>query len=119
MSKKAFVCVFCALGAALLAGGCASADKPLGVIFTDSSFNEQATGAELSQLKLGISVAESYFGLVGIGDCSIDTAAKNAGITEIKYVDKACYTIFGYTKITTKVYGSSPERGKDEDKKTK
>lgn len=111
--RKFFAVIVC-IGTVLFVQGCAT-DRPVGVIFTDSSYDVQALDGNLQGLKMGTAVAESYFGLVGIGDCSINTAAKNGGIKEIKIVDKNCYSVLGYTKITTKVYGTI-EQKKDEKK---
>lgn len=66
-----------------------------GVIYTGSKYpqsvanNGQNTELEtdLSQLKQGKATAGSFFGLVEVGNASIDKATKNAGITKIHYID--------------------------------
>ena len=111
--------VFLCLSAVLVsAGGCTSG-RPVGVIYTNSSYDVHGLEGDLSDLKIGTSVGESYFGLFGFGDCSIATAAKNAGIKNIRIVDQDCKTVFGYTTITTKVYGTSGDDGKSKDLNSK
>lgn len=66
-----------------------------GVIYSGSKYpqsvanNGQSTKLEtdLSQLKQGKATARSFFGLVEVGNASIDKATKNAGITKIHYID--------------------------------
>jgi len=48
----------------------------------------------------------SYFGIVGIGDCSVNTAAKNGKIKNISYYDRHTKNILGFKKVTVKVYGN-------------
>lgn len=56
--------------------------------------------------KMGTSKANSYLGLIAIGDASVDTAAKNAGITRISHVDSKKTSILGIVNTTvTIVYG--------------
>ena len=56
--------------------------------------------------KSGESVAESFLGLIAIGDASIDTAAKNGGLTKVQYAKYKFFNILGlYSKFTTVAYG--------------
>lgn len=108
---RSVVVFFCLSMLLVSASGCMSG-RPVGVIYTDSSYELQGLEGDLSNLKMGTSVGESYFGLFGFGDCSIATAAKNAGIKRIRIVDQDCKNVFGYTTITTKVYGTSGDDDK-------
>ena len=115
---RSVVVLLCLSALIFTTGGCTSG-RPLGVIYTNASYDVQGLEGDLSELKMGTSVAKSYFGLVGVGDCSIATAAKNAGITKIGVIDQECHTIFGYTIITTKVYGTSGHVGQSKEIKDK
>ncbi|MDR2883732.1 MAG: TRL-like family protein [Deferribacteraceae bacterium] len=56
--------------------------------------------------KEGRAVCTSILGLVAIGDCSVDTAAKAAGITKVAVVDYETKMILGvYATMTTIVRG--------------
>ncbi len=43
----------------------------------------------------------NYFGWVAIGDASISTAARNAGITKVKTVDVHYDSVLGLINTTT------------------
>jgi hypothetical protein len=93
------------LALAVLVVGCAQAPvmPPRGIIFSEQKapmFSGSATGS-----KTGIAIAYSAFGLVGWGDCSIETAAKAGGITQIRHVDYLSKNVLGYQEFTTIVKG--------------
>ena len=54
----------------------------------------------------GEACATSYFGIVGVGDASISTAAKKGGVTRISHVDQHSNNILGYMTYCTHVWGS-------------
>lgn len=65
-----------------------------GLIFSNVQFPSSvargindASPIELSKLKKGVSSASNALGIVEVGDAGIDAAARNGGITKIKYVD--------------------------------
>lgn len=89
----------------LLLNGCATA-VPVGGVYTEVKLPIAATDNVSSSPKVGIAECKSYFGLVAIGDCSIETAKKNGLITKIYHVDwdaKNILGIIGTYKLT--VYG--------------
>ena len=106
MIKNSLVIAVCAVSIALFSTGCATTDRPIGGIYTESSYDIQGTSGQLANLKVGTAEAKNYFCVVGLGDCSIDAATKNGGIKDIKYIDRSIKTILGYSTITTKVYGN-------------
>ena len=56
--------------------------------------------------KAGSAKCKSYLGLVAVGDCSIEAAARAAGITEIHHVDYETLSVLGiYAEFVTIVYG--------------
>ncbi len=72
-----------------------------GGIFTNTSTPVDAAKAEngeididLKDLKTGESVARNILYIVETGDASIDAAARNGGITKIKYVDAKTCKVF-------------------------
>ena len=76
-----------------------------GLLYTDMAQGEMVTGNTLGS-KVGTSVANSYCGLIAVGDASVQTAARSAGIKKISHVDSKKTNILGiYATHTTIVYG--------------
>lgn len=89
---------------ALVLSGCATY-MPAGALYVGAKGGIAAADST-SYSKVGKSQATSVLGLVATGDASIQTAARNGGITKIKYVDYEVENILGiYGKYTTIVYG--------------
>lgn len=87
--------------------GCAAyAVSPvLGGLYTDVKAPITAT-SNTSYSKMGSASASSILGLIAVGDASINTAAKNGGITRIHHVDYKSTSILGiYATYTVFVYG--------------
>jgi len=84
--------------------GCATS-YPVGTMFTELKLPVDAeTGVKAT--KVGTAECQSVLCLIATGDCSIDTAMKNGGITKISHVDwevKNVLGIIGNYKVT--VYG--------------
>ena len=95
-----------ALGAALaVVSGCASA-LPQGVIYTGLKLPVAVTGADTAPMKTGKSSCTSVLILFATGDCSIEKAAKNGGITKVHHVDWDAKNFLGiYGSYTLTVYG--------------
>jgi hypothetical protein len=92
-------------GAATLAGCLAVRSPAIGLIYTDVKGPVAATSAKGA--KIGTSCASSILGLVAQGDASIDAAASSAGITEIRSVDDAAYSVLGiYGTYCVTVHGN-------------
>lgn len=99
--KKLFVLMVLA---ALLTG-CAT-QTPIGFIITDNTLPLQVGDASAKCLKVGTATSQSYLAMVAVGDCSIETAAKNGGITKINHADWKVKNILGFIgEYTTTVYG--------------
>ena len=97
----------CALLAAVMtvASGCASS-IPQGVIYTGVEFPVAVTASEGEPSKSGTSSCTSVLLMFATGDCSIDRAARNGGITQIHYVDWKASNFLGiYGTYTLTVYG--------------
>ncbi len=89
----------------LMTGCIAVATPAIGVLYTGVKWGGEPTDNSGSS-KMGTSDAMSIMGLVAVGDASIETAAKKAGISKIHHVDYETMNILGfYGKLTIKVYG--------------
>ncbi len=92
-------------GSLLLLSGCGGGHLG-GAIYSDYTAPTTATSSSNAS-KEGQAVCTSILGLVAIGDCSIDTAAKNGSVSTIKSVDSKVWSILGiYTTVTTIVKGN-------------
>ena len=56
--------------------------------------------------KVGTTSCKSYFHLVGLGDCSVETAMKNGKIKSLGGYDVYTKNILGYRQITTRAWGN-------------
>ncbi len=85
-----------AITAAVALTGCATS-TPVGSLYTQLKLPVAVTEAKAASTKLKVGKAEckSILGMVATGDASIDTAAKNAGITVIHHVDWEVKNILG------------------------
>lgn len=102
---KGFIFGLSAIIAISLFGGCAST-QPMGLLFTDASLPITATSAG-SGSKEGTATCTSILGLVALGDCSVDTAAKAGNISSIKSVDNKVFSVLGiFSTYTTVVKGN-------------
>ena len=79
------------IGTGMLAG-CAS-PMPVGVLYTELSLPITATGAQGK--KEGTAECKSIMALVAMGDCSIETAKKNGGISKVSNVDWEAKSVLG------------------------
>jgi hypothetical protein len=103
MKKTSFIVLV--LFVAVMLSGCAT-PYPMGMIYTEIKAPVAAGDGGMSYNKVGTAKATSILGIVALGDCSIKTAASNAGIKTIKYVDYDAKNILGfYGEYTTTVYG--------------
>lgn len=90
--------------AALLGTGCVKSPV-VGCVYTDVKDGLAVTGNAGSS-KVGTAEVKGYVGVVAMGDASIQTAAREAGITRIHHVDYQSKSYVGvYTIYTIIVYG--------------
>lgn len=82
-----------ALAASTLLTGCATS-VPVGALYTDVTLPAEAT-SNASANKVGKASCQSILVLVATGDCSIEAAKKNAGISEVTHVDWKAHNILG------------------------
>jgi hypothetical protein len=79
------------IGTGMLSG-CAS-PMPVGVLYTELRLPITATGAQGK--KEGTAECKSIMALVAMGDCSIETAKKNGGISKVSNVDWEAKSVLG------------------------
>jgi len=66
----------------------------------------QVGDKSVNSTKVGTATSQSYLGMIAVGDSSIQTAAKNGGITKISHVDWKVKNILGFIgEYTVTVYG--------------
>lgn len=83
-----------ALIAAGMLAGCATS-VPLGGLYTELKLPVTDTGNGGNGSKTGTAECMSVLGLVATGDCSIQAAKKNGGITKVNHVDWDARNILG------------------------
>ncbi len=94
-----------AVGTVALLAGCAS-PVPVGGLFTDITLPVQATSAQGGS-KVGTSQCTSILSMLATGDCSIEAAKANGGITTVTSVDWKANNILGIIgNYTTTVHGN-------------
>ncbi len=86
--------------------GCMAFPYLPGGIYSDvkvpMSTPDDSTGLQIGSKK-GEATMVNYLGLVGIGDASIEAAAKDGGITKVKTVDCQFKNILGIIQETTTI----------------
>lgn len=97
-----------AMAAALFAlTGCAGSmgsGGPNGIIFSDKTV--PLSGDSVGSTKQGTAVCTGILSIVATGDCSVEAAAKNGGITQVQSVEAKIFDVLGlYTTYTTIVKG--------------
>ena len=90
---KKLINVLVITGMAMFLEGCASS-YPMGHIFTNLSLPVTATDEGPSS-KSGEATCSSYLAMVATGDCSIEAAKQNGGISKVSHVDWHAHNILG------------------------
>jgi hypothetical protein len=87
----------------LLMSGCAALYTDIKTPLPPLSANNDAQNST----HVGKASCASYVWIVALGDCSVQAAMKNGGISKIHHVDSEInsYVLGIYTKFTTVVYG--------------
>lgn len=80
--------------------------SPIGFILTDNTIPMMVGDDSVKADKVGTAMSVSYLGMIATGDCSIQTACEDGGITKISHVDRKVKNILGFIgEYTTTVYG--------------
>jgi hypothetical protein len=97
--------------APLLLSGCAAGfafsahGTPLGALYAEAASNEQVSDNAIGT-KTGEACAKSILGLITLGDASVATAARAAGIAKISVIDHNVTNILGvYATYCVVVHG--------------
>lgn len=98
--------VFAAISLGLTSCGAGVYSKTgTGLLFSQVKEGEMVTSNKLGA-KVGTGSAQSILGWVLLGDASVESAAKSAGITRISHVDSEKYGILGiFSTYKVYVYG--------------
>ncbi|MDX1970905.1 MAG: TRL-like family protein [Candidatus Sumerlaeia bacterium] len=105
MKRSAFITATVAVLATTFLSGClvAPVQPPMGILYTDYNaplFPDQTTGEVGS--RSGEASSISIVGLVALGDASLQTAAQNGNIKNVRHVDYNYKNYVGiYQKYTT------------------
>lgn len=93
-----------AVAATVLLTGCATS-HPQGMLLTDVTLPTAVT-SNAGGDKVGTATCQSILSLVATGDCSINAAKKNGGISNVTHVDWKANNILGIIgNYTVTVYG--------------
>lgn len=87
-----------AISAAVMLSSCAwnANGSRVGLLYQSTAENISVTSKPVnSSSGTGVACSVSYFGLVHVGDASVTTAMKSAGIREVSVVDKTSENILG------------------------
>jgi hypothetical protein len=104
MSKLKF-CLLMLMTTSILMGCLAGARGPVRAAIQIADGGISASD-KVTYTKQGEATCVSILGWFGFGDCTIKTAAANAGVDEITNVDSKTVSILGmYASYTTVVYG--------------
>ena len=86
-------------------GNCASGGfGPSGAIFTSTKIGVHGTAP--NGAKSGKACAQSFLGLVAIGDASVSAAAAAGGITAVQSIDIEVFSLLVYGQACTVVRGN-------------
>lgn len=100
---KKILAIFALVGL-LSAAMPAKAEPVFGFIYKDAT--EAGVGfSNFAGTKVGTAKCTSYFGVVGLGDCSVTAAAKEGKIKNVAYYDVHTKNIVGFKRVTVNVYG--------------
>lgn len=84
----------------------AQANEPVyGFIYKNAT--EAGSGfSNAGAYKKGTATCKSYFGFVGLGNCSVNEAAKEGKIKNVTYYDVHTRNILGFKTVTVNAYGN-------------
>ncbi|MGI6681420.1 MAG: TRL-like family protein [Bdellovibrionota bacterium] len=74
--------------------GCASS-TPVGVVYSELKLPVNVTSNGQAYARTGVAECKSVLGLVAFGDCSIESAKKQGGVSRVYHVDWEARNILG------------------------
>jgi hypothetical protein len=100
------LCVVLVLAIGLVFGtGCVQSPTGPGLIYMNVKGPLQPAGCTATS-KVGKSCAKVFLVLFAWGDASIESAKRDAGITEVTTIDHESFNFVGFGSFCTIVYGS-------------
>ena len=96
---------FIALLAVFFVTAVSAKAEMLGLIYQEATSPGNGYNAVAAN-KTGISECKSVFGIVGFGDCSVQTAMKNGNIKVLGGYDVYRQNILGFMVIKTRAWGN-------------
>ncbi len=103
--KKALVLSLAVVACAVFVAGCATT-VPIGTIYTELVLPVAVTSNGAASPKVGTAECTSILAMVATGDCSIEAAKQNGGITKVHHVDWDVKSIMGIQSVyKLTVYG--------------
>ena len=84
----------------------ANANEPVYGLFYKNATEAGSCFSNAAAAKKGTAVCKSYFGLVGLGNCSVNEAAKDGKIKNVTYYDVHTRNILGFKTVTVNAYGN-------------
>ena len=106
--KKNLILVLAMIVTAGLFMGCSAmvGGHAVGMLYSDYDGPAGIGAQNVQDTKKGEATCVSYLGMVAMGDCSLQAAMDNGGITRVHHVDYHNYSILGIiAEYTTTVYG--------------
>lgn len=100
--KKIFLAMVLAL--CFCSSVSAAEEGVYGVIYKNAT--EPGVGfSTANPVKTGEATCTSVFGIVAVGNCSVNKAAQKAEINNISYYDIHTLNILGFKRLTVRAYG--------------
>ncbi|MDD7472795.1 MAG: TRL-like family protein [Bdellovibrionota bacterium] len=78
----------------LILAGCATS-APMGMVYTEVKLPVNVTSNGQAYARTGVAECKSILGLVAFGDCSIESAKKQGGVSRVYHVDWEARNILG------------------------
>ncbi len=89
--------------------GCVPNIPVNGIIYSDVKHPGFGTGGivndSVQPIKEGSSICQSYAGLVALGDCTVEEAQRDSGITKVRSIEYESIVYPFYGKFTTVIKG--------------
>lgn len=93
------------LSLVIFLSACAT-NYPLGIVYTEVKLPVNVTSNGQAYAKSGISECKSVMGLVSFGDCSVEAAKKQGGVSKVYHVDWEVRSVLGIlSEYRLVVYG--------------
>ncbi len=79
----------------LLSLSACATSTPQGIVYTEVKLPINVTSNGQAYARTGVAECKSVMGLVAFGDCSIETAKKQGGVSKVYHVDWEARNILG------------------------